>query len=395
MAYMSSSELLAFQLGRDGSGKMFLTSGETIEVPLGDEPLAPTSSIVTSTVIVPWARLVLTMDRGDEITVQLPLPSDVAPLGGRPSIYLDQNHWSTLTNVIHQPGRVAHSDEHAAALRLIDLARDQAVVLPMSAAHMAETAKQRDREERYDRARTIVELSAGWQMRDPLEVRRAELVEAFQRRYGGQEAERPAVITLEPCAFSAGRLSEFLVPADDLEIDAETQWTLRVLTRVSACLDALFDAEHVPTVPVPGWAEGFQEFASFLAQNPTGREMKRKRTHVRFISDLGSELAEAAFAAGITPDEMGEWAIRDSESDLSSMPALGLYREVIHEKLCDTQLRWEENDLADMMYLTAATGYCDYVVGERTHASYIASCLRRLGRPVQICPNLRSLIAEL
>lgn len=51
------------------------------------------------------------------------------------------------------------------------------------------------------------------------------------------------------------------------------------------------------------------------------------------------------------------------------MPALGLFREVLHENLSDGQLRWKENDLVDMMYLTAEAGYCDHLVGERARAA--------------------------
>jgi hypothetical protein len=41
-----------------------------------------------------------------------------------------------------------------------------------------------------------------------------------------------------------------------------------------------------------------------------------------------------------------------------------------------------------MMYLTSAAGYCDHVVGERTHASHILNALRRLDRPSHVHRNL-------
>ena len=77
------------------------------------------------------------------------------------------------------------------------------------------------------------------------------------------------------------------------------------------------------------------------------------------------------------------------------MPALGLFREVLHEKLSDGQLRWADNDLVDMMYLTAAAGYCDHVIGERAHTSHIANGLRRLGRTCKLHRNLHSLAKQL
>ena len=164
---------------------------------------------------------------------------------------------------------------------------------------------------------------------------------------------------------------------------------------VGGNVGALLDAEHVPLVPVPGWAAQFQGFASFLAQDPTGPELKRRRTHLKFIDDLGRELAEGAHQAGVSPDEMSDWTIHHSEHDLRDMPALGLYREVIHEKLCNPRLVWEQNDLTDMMYLTVAAGYCDYVVGERSHISHLRNGLRRMGRKSAVHPNLCSLMADL
>jgi hypothetical protein len=75
------------------------------------------------------------------------------------------------------------------------------------------------------------------------------------------------------------------------------------------------------------------------------------------------------------------------------MPALGLFREVLHEKLCAPNLRWAGNDLIDMMYLLAGAAYCDRVVAERAHASHITNGLRRLKVGRIAHRNLRSVVA--
>ena len=92
---------------------------------------------------------------------------------------------------------------------------------------------------------------------------------------------------------------------------------------------------------------------------------------------------------------MSDWLHSHSEEDLPGMPALRLFREVLHEKLSDGHLRWADNDFTDMMYLTAAAGYCDYVVGERAHAAHIANALRRLGRTGALHRHLQSLVTQL
>ena len=124
---------------------------------------------------------------------------------GRPTIYLDQNHWSTLANTIHQPDRVTDEQERTAAEQLIELAKAREVVLPMSSAHLSETAKQADPEQRYQRALTIAQLAGGWQLRDPLDLRRFELRQALTIRYRRRCLVPPAPITLEPGAVHSGR----------------------------------------------------------------------------------------------------------------------------------------------------------------------------------------------
>ena len=77
------------------------------------------------------------------------------------------------------------------------------------------------------------------------------------------------------------------------------------------------------------------------------------------------------------------------------MPALGLFREVFHEKLINRDTRWKASDLTDLVYLTCAAGYADHVIGERSATWYIRRAQERLGRTVNVHPNLRSLMVTL
>jgi len=88
--------------------------------------------------------------------------------------------------------------------------------------------------------------------------------------------------------------------------------------------------------------------------------MKRRRTHAKFFADLRMELVTAVHQSDLGVDQMSDWTLNHSEVDLRTLPALGLYREVMHEKLCDPALRWEDNDLIDMMFLTVGAGYCSH-----------------------------------
>jgi hypothetical protein len=390
------SGISAMLLERDGTMSIDFADGRHVRSSLGHDIFGPASAIASSTFLPQSSQLNLRTTRGDDIVVDLPQPADLAPLRGRPTIYLDQNHWSTLTKTIHQPDRVKDEHERNAAVRLIELAKAREVILPMSAAHLAETAKQADREPRYQRALTIAQLSSGWQLRDPLDLRGFELRQALTVRYRRRCLIPPAAVTLEPGAVHAGRDST--LPDADAELPPQAQWTVHAIRCTAGIIDAVLDAEHIPMTPVPGWAAGLQQFAAFLRDNPTGKEVKRRRTHAKFIADLRPELPEAAYRAGITPADMSDWVRNYSEEDLPDMPTLGLFREVLHEKLSSGQVRWPGNDLIDMMYLTAAVGYCDCVVSERPHAAHISNALRRLGRVDRVGRlhrNLQSLVKQL
>lgn len=356
-------------------------------------PFAPTSLIREIIYFPAASQLQFTTTRNDEFLVELPPLDDPAPLGQRSTIYLDQNHWSTLTAAVHEPERVGNANELEAALRLIALADAREIILPMSAAHVSKTCKQVDLEKRYRRAHTISRLSSGWQLRDPLHVRLMELQNALANRYHQHAPVNLPVVTLDPEAIFAGRPPEVVSVDPDLPIQVRSM--VHLLRCASGLFDAMLDAEHEPVSLNPGWARQFQQFAEFLRDNPTGDEMKRRRTFLRFFDDLGAELARAAVSARLTPHQMSDWSRSHCEQALETMPALGLYREVIHEKLCDGKLQWRDNDLVDMMYLTTAAGYCDYVVAERAHASHISNALRRLGRPANVYRTIHSLVEGL
>jgi hypothetical protein len=383
----------AMRLDRDGTMTIELTDGRTVKGAQSRDVFASTSAIASSTHLPHLNLLHLQTVRGDHALIELPRPTDLAPLRGRTTIYLDQNHWSTLTDAVHDPDRVANADELAAARQLIERVLTREIVLPISAGHLSETCKQIDMERRYARALTMTQLSAGWQLRDPLDLRRSELRQVLCARYRLQRIPTRAAVTLEPNAVYAGRHEELDDVAGDLP--PEAQWAVHAIRCIGGIIDTMLDSEHVLTPGAPGWVEEFQRFATFLRENPTSIEMKRRRTLAKFLADLAPELAEEAGRANITAAERSDWTLKHSEEDLPSMPALGLFREILHEKLSDGQLRWADNDITDMMYLSAATAYCDYVVGERSHASHITNGLRRLGRPNNMYRNLRSLIAQI
>lgn len=87
--------ITAMRLERDGTASVTLTDGRSTTVALGREVFESTSVIASSTYLPQLSQLHLRTTRGHDIVVDLSRPTDLAPLRDRPTIYLDQNHWST------------------------------------------------------------------------------------------------------------------------------------------------------------------------------------------------------------------------------------------------------------------------------------------------------------
>lgn len=378
-------------MDRVNSTATFLRSdGKEATLPLPSATREPTSAIARMTWALGPALLQFETTGGDQIVAELPQTTDLAPRRNRLVIYLDQNHWSTVANTIHAPEKVRVQAEREAAQHIIDLALARKIILPMSAAHLSETCKWTDKDARYRLALTILQLSAGWQMRDPLDVRRFELRKSFVARFKHFELSQPAVFTLEPDAVHGdSRGVRRYEPSEDLP--KEAAFAVRALTCVSGNFDVMLDSEPVEMGESPGWVDKLQRFTGWMACEPRDPGRRRQRTNLMFITDLGRELAEEAHRAGITPEEMSEWTRHCSDTDISELPSLGLFREVLHEKLLNPGTRWETNDVTDLMYLPCAAGYADHVVGENSLTAQMEQGLRRLGRTAKVDRRLTDL----
>jgi hypothetical protein len=104
--------------------------------------------------------------RGHFIACETYNPLDADPLRGRPSVYLDQNHWSTVAQALLDPSRIKDGEKRDAATELARLASDVGVVTPLSAGHLRETAALNG-DRRYEVGCTMATLAGGWQMRHP------------------------------------------------------------------------------------------------------------------------------------------------------------------------------------------------------------------------------------
>ncbi len=287
------------------------------------------------------------------------------PPTGRPVVYLDQLHWVSLAKQRHVPEKLNEATA-SAATTLIQLAEAQRIVLPLSAGHLTEMAHLEGRW-REHLGLTLMALSRGWQMRNPVAVRKAE----FLRTLRGESPRTLAVFTLQPeVLFAASKPSEPAIdlppPFDDL---------LPRLTWASALYAAVLDDEAVEVreghEAAERWAAGFPSLAHYMREHKTSAEHARISTRARLMADLGDETALAAQRAGLSPEQYSLWLGNELPDRLREMPYVGRLHEVLYHRLRNADDKWERNDLIDMNFLSCAAGYADIVVGEKQTSEYL------------------------
>lgn len=166
----------AGELRRDGSGRggiraiqwrddgliAIKLSGGRVRVETAPSNLQGMLAAFSVVEYQPWKRqLIFKFRDGYGFTCELGSEKAPAPIRGRPVVYLDQNQWSTLSKALFAPHRVPDARERHAAVELLRMAEEGHVILPLSAAHLAETGAWSNGAGRSELARTILAGSRG------------------------------------------------------------------------------------------------------------------------------------------------------------------------------------------------------------------------------------------
>lgn len=313
---------------------------------------------------------------------------------GRSVVYLDQNKWIQLAQSIHEPARVP-GHELEASRRLVDLARNGEVILPLSSGHWVETSSVYGKR-RTRLAATMVGLSRGWTMRDPLLVRSLELKAMFDSVHRGAEpALDEAVFTLDYRHFHAEPSDPY--QPKDASLPPEMARLIDTLIGAQSVVAVLLEDERSEreTAMAGRWAELHESFAKHLATEPATRPHTRTLTLFRFLADLGTEHMMVARDAGMNASEYKAWLSEDADDAIAALPYLGRNREVVHLKLQNAQKGWKASDLIDLMYLPCAAGYADHVVCEKHTGDYLQRANRGRGEGARPFLSIATLMSEI
>jgi hypothetical protein len=321
--------------------------------------------------LLPGARrVVLTLPENVEAVVELGASREVGEdlQRGRPIVYLDQNHWSTISAWRQGDGRVATS-ETPAAQRLSELVQQQRILLPASAGHFVETTPLYGAR-RVALAGTVLDLSRGWQMRNPLHVR----IEELRRGLLGEPPIADAVFgpAADELFASSREEPDVWHPGEDVPQDLGA--INREIVGVLALYDAIVDDHAIPDqggqAAAAAWSAEFATLAQQLRADGASRELRRRVSHARLITDMAPELMGLGHEIGLTAEEVAT-KLTTREDLVSAMPFVSRVRAVLFGRLSNATQRWEPNHLIDIMFLGCAAGYADLVIGERQTIGYL------------------------
>ncbi|MDX6610149.1 MAG: hypothetical protein QOF85_2074 [Solirubrobacterales bacterium] len=264
------------------------------------------------------------------------------------------------------------------------MAEAREITIAISSANLTETT-QTDGRHRRHMATTILGLSRGWQMRNPLAIRGRE----FRAVLKGEDPRINDPFSLEPGSVFADGLRPIDAP-EDFPLDWQ-QWFQRI-TAVNAMVVATIDDEKISKAEgnamADQWARSHHELALYMRDSRTPKEHVRANALARLISDMSEEITSAATDAGLDQGQLTAWLESRLERDLVHMPYLGRHFEVIHQRLSNADDRWEANDLTDINYLACAAGYAHIVVGEKKISEYLQRIAPRVSGGAFICRKL-------
>jgi len=374
---------------QSGIIRLIFQDGQILEEALEAKFRERDSQITIS--VFDWEKwwILSTTTRRDLIITEGFNPNSPPPLNGRPSVYLDQNRWRTVADVLHDPDRVDDSSERFAAQDLIRLATDGGIVMPLSMGHMLETAGLHS-ERRYEVGVAMAQLSAGWQMRNPLDLWKHE-VEMTIRGHLGLTEDAPS---FHPVVTEPGALFGSDTGLGITEETTDFEKFLAMLTMPNVVLDRLIDPERTPKHPLTKWVDHHARITSQMDAEEVSKDQRRRLARRRYWNEnIG--FYTATYRRLTHSADFPMFSDRELAKLLSESPMVGLVSELFARRFIDRQNKWRRNDLIDMFHLSSAAAYTNYVCAETHTGTQLREAQRALGRSETVFTTLFDLVTVL
>jgi len=372
---------------RSNQIRIVMQSGEEHVAPMDADARRPSKEIART--FFDWDRWWLTTETEKGHLVFSEVWSPVGdPVKGRPSVYLDQCHWSTIAKTVVRPEAVPEADR-TAARRIMKLGSDGGIRLPLSSATMQETAGLFGGR-RYEVGIAIASLSGGWQLRDPLELRRQEFVAWFAAHFSLSTPVAAAdAVTLSPRSVFGDRIES----AAGTDLSDSVRMFMDALTWPSVLVSLLIDPERIDDVPAKKWADVNSDIAKWMGS--MSRDQRSSAATLAAIRDNEGLMSSALSLIGASPALVSQLGPEDLADAVTDTRFGGLLTAIMGERHRDPNRRWLPNDLNDIMFLTCAAAYCEYVAAERSTGRQMTQLMSRRGIKPNVYTNLPDLVEAL
>jgi hypothetical protein len=374
----------------DRKMRVILQDGREFTEDLAIENDPPASQIAIS--IFDWERWWITSitKRDHIIFAEGYSPYTKDALAGRPVVYLDQNHWSTVAQARIRPEQIKSEAEFEAALEIVRLASDAGIVLPISAGHLRETSALYG-ERRYEVGVVMASLSGGWQMRHPMMVWHnevalmlGELLDAAAPPY----CSLP-VNTLEPNAFLADAQRPYDMNPNSAEL------LMLTLSSPAVIVDVLLDTERDEPGSSDFWVELNQSISREVGGMKVDKEQRRLEALGRFWQNDLATARKAMRSIGLDPSNLPDFSGAELARLLSQRPMLMHLSGLFTQRYMNAETKWKPGDLTDLMFLSCAAGYADYVVAETYTGTQLRQIQKSKGDRINVHLTLSEVVEAL
>lgn len=313
-----------------------------------------------------------------------------------PIVYLDQCHWITLARAQFARHKIQSPEELDAADFILKAAKERLIRLPLSGGHMIETAKAGSGPRRHQLANTMLTVYDGWHMGNPVIVRGEELARAFAQ----QEVllDQDQVFSQRPgTPFGVDMPYDYSDPMLSLQMQRhidDLSWRLAWADTLRS--DTYEDSEWKPAFEaIQGWARTHQDLSTYLMEHPANRNL-RVVAASQTLADLQQEIAATIVRVGLSVEELQKRLHAGNLVDFfQQLPFVGRVMEVTYLRLRNPQDAWVNNDLIDLLFLSCAAAYADFVVAERKTTHMLHQAARQTSSGAAIFATLRELCHDL
>lgn len=371
---------------QNSSIRIVCQDGRVLEKELDAKYGVSNSQVATTT--FDWEKWWVwsTTTRNDLILTEGFNPASPPPLHDRPSVYLDQNWWRKVADVLHEPDHLSDKNERRAAQELIRLASEGSIVLPLSTGHLLETAGLYG-DRRYEIGLAMSQLAGGWQIRHPLDLWKHEVDLSIRGHLNLMEdASVMHPIVTEPGALF-GSDSSLGITKDTPDLDK----FMAMLTMPSVILDVLIDPERLPKDSLTRWVTHHAAITSQLHVQHLQKEQRRRVARRRYWNEnIG--FYTAAYRRLTNSENFPTFSDAELVRLFAYSPMVGLASELFIRRFVDHMNKWKRNDLIDMFHLSSAAGYADYVCAEALTGAQLREAQRALGRTETVFTTLNELV---